>query len=111
MLVDIVELGKIVGALMTIFGVGLGIYKFFKVKIFDRLDKLERQEQETKKHQGEIEETQREHIDSSQEEFLIIIKALSACLDGLMQQGCNHTVPSCKQELDQFLLKKSHHKE
>lgn len=111
MLVDIVELGKIVGAMLTIFGVFVAVYKFFKIQIFDRLDRLERQEEETKEHQNEIEEHQKEHIDSSQEEFLIIIKALSACLDGLIQQGCNHTVPSCKEELDQFLLKKSHHKE
>ena len=111
MLIDIVELGKIVGAMLTIFGVFMGVYRFFKVQIFDRLDRLEREEKETKEHQDEIEEHQKEHIDSSQEEFLIIIKALSACLDGLIQQGCNHTVPVCKEELDQFLLKKSHHKE
>ena len=108
MLIDIVELGKIVGAILTIFGVFMGVYKFFKTQIFDRLDRLEREEKEIEEHQEVIEETQREHYNSNQEEFLIIIKALSACLDGLMQQGCNHTVPSCKQELDRFLLEKSH---
>ncbi|MBR6613158.1 MAG: hypothetical protein IKK84_00135 [Clostridia bacterium] len=100
MIIDIVELGKIITALGAIAGVVFAVYKFFRM-ILDRIKKLESEEKK-------IETTQHDHIEDSAEEFLIIIKGLSACLDGLTQMGCNHTVTTCKEEIDQFLLAKSH---
>lgn len=54
----------------------------------------------------------REHTEKEfkaiKKENTLICRGLSACLDGLIQQGCNHTVPSTKKELDKFLNAKAH---
>lgn len=38
----------------------------------------------------------------------LIIVALSACLDGLMQLGANHSVPTAKHQLDTHLNQQAH---
>ena len=40
----------------------------------------------------------------------IICKGILACLDGLEQQGCNHTVPATKKEIESYLNEKAHNK-
>ena len=55
---------------------------------------------------------QEEHekrLDEIEDENALVCFALSACLDGLLQLGCNHTVPIAKEKLDKFLNKKAHH--
>lgn len=47
-------------------------------------------------------------ITESKEERMLIVFALSACLDGLQQLGANHTVPVAKDKLDKFINKKAH---
>ena len=42
------------------------------------------------------------------EENSLICYALSACLDGLMQLGANHTVPDAKERLDKYLNEQAH---
>jgi hypothetical protein len=42
------------------------------------------------------------------DENTLICYGLSACLDGLIQQGCNHTVPLAKDKLDKHLNQKAH---
>ena len=53
-----------------------------------------------------------EHHDADvqriKEENYLICYALSACLDGLMQQGCNSTVPEAKKKLDEYLNQQAH---
>ena len=44
-----------------------------------------------------------EEIKQIKEEDTLICYALSACLDGLQQLGCNHTVPDAKDKLDKYL--------
>lgn len=59
----------------------------------------------------QIEELKRHHEEDMhriKEENYLICYALSACLDGLMQQGCNHTVPDAKKKLDEYLNKQAH---
>lgn len=51
---------------------------------------------------------QEEDIKLIKEEDTLICYALSACLDGLMQLGANHTVPDAKEKLDKFLNKRAH---
>ena len=53
-------------------------------------------------------EKQDEEIKQIKEEDTLICYALSACLDGLMQLGANHTVPDAKEKLDKFLNKQAH---
>lgn len=42
------------------------------------------------------------------EEQKLVYKGLSACLDGLEQLGCNHTVPQTKQDLDEWINEQAH---
>lgn len=47
-------------------------------------------------------------VEALKEEDTLICYALSACLDGLIQLGANHTVPIAKDKLDKYLNKKAH---
>ena len=49
-----------------------------------------------------------EEIKQIKEEDTLICEALSACLDGLQQLGCNHTVPKAKDKLDEYLNQQAH---
>lgn len=53
-------------------------------------------------------EKQDEEIKQIKEEDKLICYALSACLDGLMQLGANHTVPVVKDKLDKYLNQQAH---
>ena len=76
-------------SLLTALGVILGV--IFKVhKWYLKQKKLE------------------EEIERIKEEDTLICYALSACLDGLQQLGCNHTVPDAKDKLDKYLNQQAH---
>ena len=47
-------------------------------------------------------------IERIKKENAILRFALSACLDGLIQLGANHTVPVAKEKLDKYLNEKAH---
>lgn len=53
-------------------------------------------------------EQQDKEIKQIKEEDTLICYALSACLDGLMQLGANHTVPDAKDKLDKYLNQQAH---
>lgn len=88
------EIGAIVG----------GIYAYIKIKIIGRIEKVEK----TVENLQEDAKNFNKELETDKEERIIIIKALSACLDGLSQLGANHSVTKSKEELDNFLLEKSH---
>lgn len=76
-------------SLMTALGVILGVV--FKVhKWYLKQKQLEKE------------------IKQIKEEDTLICYALSACLDGLQQLGCNHTVPDAKDKLDKYLNQQAH---
>lgn len=56
----------------------------------------------------ELKEQHDEDVSQLKKENYIICYALSACLDGLMQLNCNHTVPEAKQKLDEYLNRQAH---
>lgn len=49
-----------------------------------------------------------EEIKRLKKENTLICFALSACLDGLIQLGANHTVPIAKDKLDKYLNQSAH---
>ena len=53
-------------------------------------------------------EQQDVQIANLKEEQRILCKGISACLDGLEQLGCNHSVPIAKQELEEHLNSAAH---
>ena len=81
----VVAAGAVITALIAIFGVIFAAYRWYL-------------------KQGR----QDEDIANMKEENTLICFALSACLDGLMQLGANHSVPVAKDKLDKHLNKKAH---
>lgn len=85
MTTHIITVASVITALGVIFGLMLKIHKWYL--------KQEKQDEEIKQ---------------IKEEDTLICYALSACLDGLMQLGANHTVPDAKDKLDKFLNQQAH---
>lgn len=56
------------------------------------------------KHQRE----QDAAIKASKQERTLIVYALSACLDGLAQLGCNHSVTEAKDKLNKYINQQAH---
>lgn len=81
----IITAGAVLTALGVIVGIILKVHKWYlEVQVI-------------KKEVAELKEEDR-----------LICFALSACLDGLMQLGANHTVPTAKDKLDNYLNKMAH---
>lgn len=51
---------------------------------------------------------QDDDIKSLKKEMTLVCYCMSSVLDGLLQQGCNHTVPAAKEKLDKYLNQKAH---
>lgn len=54
-------------------------------------------------------EQQDAEIKRLKNENCLLCYGVSACLDGLMQLGANHTVPIAKEKLDKYLNQEAHH--
>lgn len=81
----IITIAAVIGALGVIFGVVFAVYRWYL--------KQEKQDKDIA------------HI---KEEDILIVFALSACLDGLQQLGANHTVPIAKDKLDKYINQRAH---
>lgn len=81
----IITVAAVTGALVTIFGFVFAAYRWYL-----------RQNKDT------------EEIKRLKKENTLICFALSACLDGLIQLGANHTVPVAKDKLDKYLNQSAH---
>lgn len=53
-------------------------------------------------------DTQDVQIKHIKEEQRVLCQGISACLDGLEQLGCNHSVPKAKQALENHLNNAAH---
>lgn len=56
----------------------------------------------------EKQETHSYQIKDLKHEQQLMFTALCACLDGLQQLGCNHSVPKAKEQLEQWLNEQAH---
>lgn len=85
-MIDIVlRIASIIVAAGTIIGLAVAVIKWY----------LKQEQQST-------------DIRQLKEENTLICFVLSACLDGLLQLGCNHTVPIAKDKLDKYLNQTAH---
>ena len=82
---DIVAAAAVVTAIASILGMVFALYRWYL-----------RQNRDTE----EIKKLKRENA--------LICYALSACLDGLMQLGANHSVPTVKDKLDKYINQTAH---
>lgn len=93
----------VITALATIVGVPTGavkLYKKHKAKMIA--------EAEAKRKAEEREDRQDADIRQNKEENCLMMYGLSACLDGLIQMGCNHAVPDAKEKIDKYLNVQAH---
>ena len=81
----ILSVASVITAVITIGGVIFAIYRWYL-----------RQNRDT------------EEIKKLKHENAIICYALSACLDGLIQLGANHSVPTVKDKLDKYINQTAH---
>lgn len=97
---DNITLGQ-VGSAITLIGVisafFIGLFKWYKNKIADRLDKLE-----SRVDTLEIDN------EKNKRENTILLKGQLACLKGLKEQGCNGAVTESISEIESYLLKEAH---
>lgn len=102
-----ITIGQITGAigvLTVIVGFFVAIFKWYKTSFtnkFESIEKrLEKLEETTEKQEFEIKE--------SKEERLILLKGQLACLKGLKEQGCNGPVTKAINDIESYLINKSH---
>lgn len=93
----------------------LGTVIFWVLKAHKWFLKQEAQDEKIKnvetKLEKEIQQLREKHeadMKKSKSERRVVCFGLSACLDGLVQLGANHTVPEAKNELDKYLNEQAH---
>ena len=92
----IITAAAVLSALGAIFGLVLKIHKWV-IKQDDQTEQI-----------VELKSHHEEDISRVKKENTLVCYALSACLDGLQQLGCNHTVPDAKKKLDKYLNQQAH---
>lgn len=88
----VIAFGGVLAVVITLFKMVFAVYDFIK-------------------HNKEQDE-KIERIEAKQERILqengLIIDGLHACLDGLTQLNCNHTVPETKAKLYKYINEQAH---
>ena len=104
---DNITIGQIAGAFGTLTVLGgffIAIYKFIKNIV---LDKIAKNTEDIKQLQIEVAKLQCE-VKESKEERLILLKGQLACLKGLQELNCNGPVTEAIQNIESYLISKSH---
>ena len=96
MQIDIIKLAEILGACSVILGAIIGVYKLYD-KSIDRMDALEKRVKCLEDENRQI-----------KKESTLVIYALSACLDGLHQQGCNGKVSEAIEKINKYINNAAH---
>ena len=119
-----ITLGQIVtaiGTLSVLVGFFIGIYKFIKKVVLDKINQntmdikdlkfdvsnIKEDTKDIKELKFDVENLKKDNKDSK-EERLIMIKGLLACLKGLKEQGCNGPVTQAINNIEEYLMDKSH---
>lgn len=113
-----ITIGQIVAGiaiLTAIIGFIKLIGSIIKTHYTDVIDDIKRHHKEdlmdVKKRLSKVEELTKEQandIRDSKEERLLLMRGVLACLNGLHEQGCNHTVTTTIDEFNEYLQKQAH---
>lgn len=102
-----ITIGQLIGAiggLTVIVGFFTALLKWYKSNFTDKFSKIDKRldnlEEKTKIQDQDIEE--------SKQERLILLKGQLACLKGLKEQGCNGPVTKTINDIESYLITKSH---
>lgn len=102
--ITIGQVVAVVGVLTVLSSFFFGIYKFIKKVL---LDKVDANTQDIKILKEEMKK-EKEDIDDSKEERMILLTGQLACLKGLKEQGCNGPVTQGIKDIEEYIIKKSH---
>lgn len=102
--ITIGQIVGVIGSLTVLASFFFGIYKFVKKVV---LDKIEANKQEIELLKKDMRHVKRD-VEDSKEERLILLKGQLACLKGLKEQGCNGPVTQGINDLENYIIKKSH---
>lgn len=81
----IIAAASVLGALIAIFSALFAVYRWY----------LRQQQQD-------------HEIKAMKEEQCLLTYGILACLDGLEQLGCNHTVPETRSKIEKHINKRAH---
>lgn len=98
---------QIVTAITTVTIIGgflIAIYKFYRKNFMDKLESFD--ERITKLE--EFQKMQDKEIKESKKERLILLNGLLACLKGMQEQGCDGPVTQGINDIENYLIEKSH---
>lgn len=102
--ITIGQLVGVMGTLSVMAGFFLGIYQFIKKVVLDKIDKNANDIKVLNEEVGRL----KSEVADSKEERLILLKGQLACLKGLKEQGCNGPVTHAIDDIENYLMKKSH---
>lgn len=102
--ITIGEIVAVIGTLSVLSGFFIGIYNFIKKVV---LDKISQNTIDIKELKSDVVNLKKDNKDSKKER-LIMIKGLLACLKGLKEQGCNGPVTQAINNIEDYLMDKSH---
>lgn len=97
---SIITVGSVIGALGVIFGT---VWRPFR-KVDKWIDTMEAKDE---KLESQVESI-KEEMKIDRQERKLLMEGVTAALDGLEQQGCNHTVPVTKKKLETWLNEQAH---
>lgn len=115
---DNITIGQIVSGIGSVTAIAvffIAIFKWYKSHITDEFANLNKKIDEHIKHSDKKIEVMEEKINcqdkeiqESKEERLILLKGQLACLKGLKEQGCNGPVTKAINDIENYLIDKSH---
>lgn len=94
----------VIGSLTILSGFFIGIYKFIKRVV---LDKIEANTEKIRILEKEMKNVKRD-VEDSKHERLILLKGQLACLKGLQEQGCDGPVKQAINDIENYIIAKSH---
>lgn len=104
---EAITLGQIGAGVALIFGIIKFIEYIYNVLKKSTLDKINQNTKDIAELKNEVGVLKSE-IKDSKEERLILVNGVLACLKGLKEQGCNGPVTEGINQIEEYLMKKSH---
>ena len=93
---NIIKAAAVVTAFSVLVGVIVKVTKYFTSRTI-RIETLEQRTDEIEKG-----------VKLDRQENELLMEGILACLDGLEQQGCNHTVPLTKEKISKYINERAH---
>lgn len=93
-----------IGSITAIAVFFIAIYKWYKKAIIDEFNKINQEINNLKENYKKI----NSEMEDSKEERLILVQGLLACLKGLREQGCDGPVKEGIENIENYLIKKTH---